>query len=316
MGSVAALPWYAAGKVYNGYGCRVLRELRVENYAVIDNVVVEFGPGLNLLTGETGAGKSILVDAIELLMAGAAAVQVCTAAILRGPTVFGKIAEEVATWLGRHGYARPAEVVGLALGHHGAALGGGDLRGDLAQRLAVGVFRQAVGAELERADQAAVYDEVPVKLHPVAARSLAAHLDKLLAEDGLDKLNADAKRRREAGEAVGVGLSMFVEKGGLGPMDGTRVTVDTTGAVVGVLSQTDLLRARVVEHLWVNLKRLAVRHVMTAPAITVPVSASLDDAAELMEQRRVHRLVVVGPDGTTPVGVLSVTDLVHVMAHE
>jgi DNA repair protein RecN (Recombination protein N) len=46
----------------------VLLELRVENYAVIDNVAVEFGPCLNLLTGETGAGKSILIDALALLL--------------------------------------------------------------------------------------------------------------------------------------------------------------------------------------------------------------------------------------------------------
>jgi DNA repair protein RecN (Recombination protein N) len=46
----------------------VLLELRVENYAVIDNVVVEFARGLNLLTGETGAGKSILIDALALLL--------------------------------------------------------------------------------------------------------------------------------------------------------------------------------------------------------------------------------------------------------
>jgi DNA repair protein RecN (Recombination protein N) len=48
----------------------MLIELRAENYAVIDHAIASFGPGLNLLTGETGAGKSILVDALALLMGG------------------------------------------------------------------------------------------------------------------------------------------------------------------------------------------------------------------------------------------------------
>lgn len=50
----------------------MLLELRAENYAVIDHAVAEFGAGLNLLTGETGAGKSILIDALALLLGGKA----------------------------------------------------------------------------------------------------------------------------------------------------------------------------------------------------------------------------------------------------
>ncbi|HKD60081.1 MAG TPA: DNA repair protein RecN [Terracidiphilus sp.] len=54
----------------------MLVELRAENYAVIDHAIAVFGPGLNLLTGETGAGKSILVDALALLMGGKASTDI------------------------------------------------------------------------------------------------------------------------------------------------------------------------------------------------------------------------------------------------
>jgi DNA repair protein RecN (Recombination protein N) len=54
----------------------VLLELRVENYAVIDHVAVEWAPGLNLVTGETGAGKSILIDALGLLLGDKASTDV------------------------------------------------------------------------------------------------------------------------------------------------------------------------------------------------------------------------------------------------
>lgn len=48
----------------------MLRVLRIENLAVVASAEIEFGPGLNLLTGETGAGKSIVVDALGLVCGG------------------------------------------------------------------------------------------------------------------------------------------------------------------------------------------------------------------------------------------------------
>ncbi|MBV9375045.1 MAG: molybdopterin-dependent oxidoreductase, partial [Alphaproteobacteria bacterium] len=56
-------------------------------------------------------------------------------------------------------------------------------------------------------------------------------LDKALDKIGWDKLQAELRHRRAAGELVGAGIAIFVEKGGLGPLDGTRITVDSTGAV-------------------------------------------------------------------------------------
>ena len=50
----------------------MLRHLHIENYTIIQSLDLEFRSGLNVLTGETGSGKSIVVDAVELLLGGKA----------------------------------------------------------------------------------------------------------------------------------------------------------------------------------------------------------------------------------------------------
>jgi len=93
--------------------------------------------------------------------------------------------------------------------------------------------------------------------------------------------------------------------------------VDGSGSLVGVVSQTDLARARATEYLWANWPGLAVRHLMTTPAVTVHGSMPLAQAAKKMERHHIHRLVVVADDDETlPIGILSMTDLVHAIAEE
>lgn len=50
----------------------MLKELRIQNFAIIDQVDIEFGSGLNIISGETGAGKSIIMDALFLILGGRA----------------------------------------------------------------------------------------------------------------------------------------------------------------------------------------------------------------------------------------------------
>ena len=50
----------------------MLQEIRITNFAIIENLAIEFHSGLNVLTGETGAGKSIIIDALILILGGRA----------------------------------------------------------------------------------------------------------------------------------------------------------------------------------------------------------------------------------------------------
>ena len=56
----------------------MLQYLQIENIATISKAEIGFAPGLNILTGETGAGKSILIDSINAVSGGMIADRQCT----------------------------------------------------------------------------------------------------------------------------------------------------------------------------------------------------------------------------------------------
>jgi CBS domain-containing protein len=92
--------------------------------------------------------------------------------------------------------------------------------------------------------------------------------------------------------------------------------IDENGALVGVLAESDLVRARATEHLWSRWPGLTVRHLMHAPVLTACRDMDLEEAAILMERAHVHRLIVVDDDQATPVGIISTSDLVRAIVGE
>jgi CBS domain-containing protein len=99
-----------------------------------------------------------------------------------------------------------------------------------------------------------------------------------------------------------------------GILDSNKITglpvLDDSGALIGVLSQTDLVRARANQDLVSNWLGLPVGQIMTKPVLTISINATIGEAARVMEQHRVHRLVVTD-DTATPIGIISTSDLVR-----
>lgn len=94
------------------------------------------------------------------------------------------------------------------------------------------------------------------------------------------------------------------------------VVVDDEGYALGVISRTDLVNAVFVQPYFAHWRGLTARHLMSSPVISVTADTPLAEAARLLHERRVHRLVVTEPDGDRqrPVGILSLTDLVRHLA--
>ena len=89
------------------------------------------------------------------------------------------------------------------------------------------------------------------------------------------------------------------------------VVTDRDGYAVGVISRTDLINSVFIQPYLERWRGMSARHLMSVPAISVRAERPLEEAIELIREKKIHRLVVTEHDGDRerPVGVLSVTDL-------
>jgi CBS domain-containing protein len=89
------------------------------------------------------------------------------------------------------------------------------------------------------------------------------------------------------------------------------VVVDENGDVQGVISRTDLVNARFIAPYMKHWRGLSAQHLMTKPVISISAESTIEEAAQLLFEKHIHRLVVVEKSGhhLRPVGILSVTDL-------
>ena len=89
------------------------------------------------------------------------------------------------------------------------------------------------------------------------------------------------------------------------------VVVDEAGDAIGVISRTDLVNARFVQPYLKHWRGMAAEHLMSQPVISVTPDTDIKTAVEMLNEKRIHRLVVVETVGShrRAVGILSVTDL-------
>jgi len=93
------------------------------------------------------------------------------------------------------------------------------------------------------------------------------------------------------------------------------VVVDEADNVIGVISRTDLVNARFIQPYLKHWRGMSAEHLMSKPVISVSPDTRIKEAVAVLQERRIHRLVVVEQHAgrVRPIGILSVTDLARHM---
>lgn len=184
----------------------MLTELRIRNFALIDRLSVRLGPGLNVLTGETGAGKSIVVGALSLLLGERASADVVRAGEERASVegvfdVTGRAA--LLAFLDERGIEAEDGVLVLkrevaAGGRSRAWINGSPttagLLGELGRAL-VDLHGQHEHQTLLRRDEQRAILDAYAEAGPLLSRVSAAHGERVAARAALDDVE---RRRRDA----------------------------------------------------------------------------------------------------------------------
>ena len=93
------------------------------------------------------------------------------------------------------------------------------------------------------------------------------------------------------------------------------VVVDEADNAIGVISRTDLVNARFIQPYLKHWRGMSAEHLMSKPVISVSPDTQIKEAVAVLQERRIHRLVVVEQHAgrVRPIGILSVTDLARHM---
>jgi CBS domain-containing protein len=96
------------------------------------------------------------------------------------------------------------------------------------------------------------------------------------------------------------------------------VVTHENGDAAGVISRTDLVNARFIQPYMKHWRGLSAEHLMSKPVISVSADTGIDEAVQLLNEKRIHRLVVVekSEGHIRPLGILSVTDLARHLGEE